>query len=136
MSNACKEETKYALADHECCSVEAAPRESAVTIQPLADVFERENDYQIILDLPGVSNDAIDVQVLDSRLTVRAECDLAAGRPEVERPHAQVKYKRSFKLSRAVDQSAMEASLNSGVLTIAIPKSAESQPRKIEVSAN
>ena len=87
MSNTCKVETKSPVPQPECCSVEAAPRESAVTIQPLADVFERENDYQIILDLPGVSNDAIDVQVADSRLTVRAKSDLAAGRPEVERPH-------------------------------------------------
>jgi len=129
MSNAC--ETNNA-----CCTVEAAPRENAVTIEPLSDVYEREHDYQVVLELPGASPESVDVQLLDNRLTVTAEAALAEGRPETGRPYEQVRYARRFRLSHAVDQSQIKATLKDGVLTVLVPKAEEAKPRRIEVSAN
>jgi HSP20 family molecular chaperone IbpA len=44
-------------------------------------------------------------------------------------------YRRSFTLSRELETGKISAQMKDGVLTLKIPKRAELQPRKIEVSA-
>ncbi|MBI1319646.1 MAG: Hsp20 family protein [Candidatus Hydrogenedens sp.] len=130
MSNSCDTN------NNACCTVEAAPRESAVTIEPLADVYERESDYQVVLDLPGATPESVEVQLVESRLTVTAEASMGKGRPETDRPYEQVRYSRRFRLAQTLDQSQIQASLKDGVLTVLVPKAEEAKPRRIEVSAN
>ncbi|MCA1816096.1 MAG: Hsp20/alpha crystallin family protein, partial [Acidobacteria bacterium] len=40
---------------------------------PASDVVERENEFVVLLDLPGINRDALDVSVSDGRLVVRGE---------------------------------------------------------------
>jgi len=130
MSNACETTT------NEACNVSASPREEAITVEPVADIYERAEDYQVVVDLPGVSNDAIEIEVEHNRLTIKAEADLSQRHGSIDRPNDRIRFQRRFRLSSAVATDAIQAALHDGVLTVQVPKAAEVKPRRIEVSTN
>jgi HSP20 family protein len=100
---------------------------------PAADVYEDEGEYTLVLDLPGINRDALDVSLDEGRLSVRGERATAEG-PNVrraERPHGR--FARSFSLPDAVDRSRITADYKDGVLLLHLPKRAEEQPSRIKI---
>lgn len=102
---------------------------------PAADVYETERDYTVVLDLPGIRREGLDVGVDEGRLTVRGE---RAGAPEGvgvrrnERPAGR--FARSFGLPEAVDRQAITADYKDGVLRLRLPKRTQEQKRvKIDI---
>ena len=100
---------------------------------PAADVYEDEGEYTLVLDLPGINRDALDVSLDEGRLSVRGERAPAEG-PNVrraERPHGR--FARSFSLPDAVDRSRITADYKDGVLLLHLPKRAEEQPSRVKI---
>lgn len=115
---------------------EEAQERQQPLLRPSADIFEHDNGITLLLDLPGVSRDRLNIQADRNSLVVEGELSIDV--PEnTESLHADVRatrYRRSFSLSgEQLDTDAVEASLKDGVLRIDIPKRAELKPRKIEV---
>jgi HSP20 family protein len=110
--------------------------ERQVTLRPPTDIFEREDGLVVMLDMPGVDKDRLNVQADRNGLLIEGDAEISM--PEgMEALYADVRsthYRRSFSLSgEQLDTDAVEASLKDGVLTIRIPKRAEHRPRKIEI---
>jgi len=86
--------------------------------------------------MPGVSRDRLQVQVDGNNLAIEGQA--AIEMPEgMEAFHADVhttRFRRSFTLSNELDSGNINAEMKDGVLTLHLPKRAELQPRKIEVS--
>lgn len=103
-----------------------------------AEVVESEQGLALSVDLPGVADGDLQVTVEQNVLTVRAtRRPLAvegAARRSSERGYGAVT--RSFRLPSWADAGAAEARLDRGVLTLAIPRRAESRPRTVEVKVN
>lgn len=97
-----------------------------INYTPAVDVMEQKDGWQMYFDMPGVSNEMLDVQVEDQILTVNAETDLAEN-------GMAVKYERSFQLSDEVDAPAIKATLTNGVLSLMLPKAASAKVHKIDV---
>ena len=95
-----------------------------VYVEPVADVYRSDDGVRLILDLPGVKNEDLEVQVQDAVLKVEARS---------ERANATRVYRRSFRVDRRLDSSAIEASLKDGVLEVKLPVKAEAQARRIDV---
>lgn len=116
----------------------AAERAARAVLRPAGDIFEHENGITLMLDMPGVSKDRLDLQTDRNSLVVEGEVQIDMPQ-ETESLYADVRctrYRRSFSLSgEQLDTEAVEASLKDGVLRIDIPKRAEMKPRKIEVKA-
>lgn len=112
--------------------------ERRTTLYPPADVFEDSNGIKILLDMPGVSKDRLNVQADANSLLVEGDVEIDMPE-EMESYHADVRatrYRRSFSLSGAkLETDSVKATLKDGVLQVEIPKSAELRPRKIEVKA-
>lgn len=111
-------------------------RASAPVLTPAGDIFETEHGITLLLDMPGVSKDRLNIQSDRNSLVVEGEVRISM--PEgTESLHADVRsthYRRSFSLSgEQLDTEAVEATLKDGELRIHIPKRAEVRPRKIEV---
>ena len=106
------------------------------TLRPLADVYETEQDYRIVMDMPGVDRDDIDVTLEDQVLTVIGKNGYAL--PEGHRPFATEftvsDYSRSFSISDHIDPEGISAAANNGVVTITMPKVKEAQPKRIQVA--
>jgi len=108
----------------------------AYAATPRADILEGNEEYRIIMDLPGVQNKDLDISLENLTLTVSAERkmeipeDFHARRRERA---GNATFSRSFTLSNAVNAEKITAEFDRGVLQIVLPKSEKSLPRRIEV---
>jgi HSP20 family molecular chaperone IbpA len=109
---------------------------SPSVLQPSGDVLETEHGITLLLDMPGVSRDRLNIQSDRTSLVVEGEVEIAMPQG-TESLHADVRsthYRRTFSLSgEELDTDAVDASLKDGLLRIHIPKRAEVRPRRIEV---
>jgi HSP20 family protein len=102
---------------------------------PAADVTEREGDYVISLDLPGIDRQSLDISVEKDRLLIRGTRTLdGENRRRSERP--QGRFFRKFGLPGQVDQSSISADYQDGVLRITIPKRPEPQAKRVEIKVS
>jgi HSP20 family protein len=116
---------------------EMQPRsEQEVFLRPAVDIYEDGHEITLRADMPGVSRDRLQVQVDGNNLAIEGQA--AINMPEdMEALHADVRatrFRRSFALSNELDAGNINAEMKDGVLTLHLPKRAELQPRKIEVS--
>ena len=115
-----------------------APFADQKALHPAMDVIENDNEVVIRVDLPGLSADALDVQVEGDRLTISGEVKNEAER-EGERYHYRERYsgsfQRSLRLPNTIDANKVDASFNNGVLNIVLPKLPQAQPKKIDIKA-
>lgn len=104
-------------------------------LAPRLDVRETDKEFRVSVELPGVSDDDVEVDVDGDLLTIRAE---KKEEREVERADQHVTerlfgvFQRSIRLPEAVDAQTVKANLADGVLQIVIPKS-ERQARNRRV---
>lgn len=110
-----------------------APVADAFT--PLADIEETDDAYLIELDLAGVKKDDVEVEVSGRRVTVSGE--------RTERQRVGILRRRTRSVGRfhyevtlpgEVDEEAVEAGMDAGVLTVRVPKAARDRRRRIPVS--
>jgi len=107
------------------------------TWAPAVDIYETENELVIKADLPEVSDKDLDVRVENNMLTLRGERKFEKQVKEdnylrVERTYGSIS--RSFSLPNTVNTEAIEAEYKNGVLTIELPKRAESKPKQVKVN--
>lgn len=130
----------------------------AVTLlAPTVDVSETEKEYRIEIDLPGVSQNAIDVTVVEGTLSIRAETRSQSGStPETDGPEESGQgqdqrqyhyrerrwgsFERIFHLPPDAQEDDIRADFTNGVLTLTILKKAPQvlQPRgrRIEIGTD
>ncbi len=110
-------------------------KQPEVFLRPLVDVYENETGLTLKADLPGVSNDKLNIHVDKDTLLIEGEVNISM--PEnLEASYADVRathYRRSFTLSPELETEKIDASLKDGVLSLHIPKREQFKPRKIEV---
>ncbi|MFH8349597.1 Hsp20/alpha crystallin family protein [Streptomyces sp. NPDC018045] len=102
------------------------------------DASREGDEYVVAFDLPGVTTDAIDIDVERNILTVRAERRPATKADDVqmelsERPLGV--FSRQLVLADTLDTEHIKADYDAGVLTLRIPIAERAKPRKISVSA-
>lgn len=116
-------------------SIEQDRREPEFTLRPVVDIFENDHGITMLADLPGVSNDRLNLQV--DKDTLRITGDAAIGTAQNMEPLwvevRSARYERAFTLSAELDAENITAAMKNGVLTVSIPKRAEVRPRKIQV---
>jgi HSP20 family protein len=102
---------------------------------PTADIYETQDALTVILEMPGVERNNVDVRVEDGVLNVQGQLDLSKyqGLRPLYTEYNVGHYARSFQLSSTIDQSKIGAELKDGVLRLTLPKVEEAKPRKIEV---
>lgn len=100
------------------------------------DLIEDETNYKLIMDIPGVNTNDLNVTIENGLLTIQAE------RKINEEFKNKVSRKRYGKITKSVflpegaNLDKINADLKDGVLTITIDKLEETLPKKIEVQIN
>jgi HSP20 family molecular chaperone IbpA len=102
---------------------------------PVTDIFETDQALTLVLEVPGVSKDNLDVRVENDVLTIGGRVDFASyeGLQPLYTEYNVGNYARSFQLSSKIDQAGISAQLKDGVMTLVLPKSEKAKPRKITV---
>ena len=103
---------------------------------PSADIFETEEMLTVVLEMPGVSKDNVDINVENGMLSIEGRIDFEKydGLRPVYSEYNVGPYRRSFRLSSQVDQSKIVAEMQDGIITLTLPKPEKAKPRRIEVS--
>ncbi|MEU4196233.1 Hsp20/alpha crystallin family protein [Kribbella sp. NPDC026611] len=109
---------------------------SRPTPMPL-DAYRHGDEYVVAFDLPGVSADAIELDIERNVLTVKAErrpLDTGEGveLQVSERPLGV--FSRQLFLGDTLDADRIEANYEAGVLTLRIPIAEQAKPRKIAIA--
>jgi HSP20 family protein len=102
------------------------------------DAYREGEDYVIALDLPGVTSDAIDIDVERNMLTVRAERRPVAKADDVQMELAERPlgvFSRQLVLADTLDTERISADYEAGVLTLRIPIAERAKPRKVAIGA-
>jgi HSP20 family protein len=106
---------------------------------PSVDVYETENELVIKADLPEVVEKDIDVRVENNMLTIRGERKLEQKVKEENYLRMERSYgffTRSFSLPNTVNTEQIQAHYSDGVLTVTLPKRAESKPKQVKINVS
>ncbi len=110
-----------------------ATREETRYIVPPVDIYETADALTVVVDLPGVGKDSVDVRVEDNVLTIKGNADYEPPANLLLGEFSLQGYYRQFQLSDEVNQSRISAESKNGVLTIHRPKAEKSKPKQIKV---
>ena len=104
---------------------------------PAVDILENESGITVLADMPGVQPDGLTIDLRDNVLTINGEVKEVEGENEqpLMREYETGSFHRQFRISSAIDQARIDATLNDGVLRLALPKAEAARPRKIAVKA-
>jgi HSP20 family protein len=106
---------------------------------PAVDIYETENELVLKADLPDVNEKDLDVRVENNMLTVRGERKFEQKVKEenylrIERTYGS--FSRSFSLPNTINTESIKAEYKNGVLTVEMPKKAETKPKQVKISVN
>lgn len=113
-----------------------ATREERRYLAPPVDIYETDGGLCVMVDLPGVEPQGIEIQVDNGHLTIVGHVTPQAGLEPVYREFELNDYFRQFRLNEAVDQEKINAELKQGVLQVLLPRRDAVQPRQIEVKVS
>jgi HSP20 family molecular chaperone IbpA len=107
------------------------------TVKPRINLYEVDEVIMLVVDLPGVKEQDIEITLEKDRLSIYgAVKDRAPGgyrRVYSELCHGD--FERSFVMSNEIDRDNIEASYDSGVLTVSLPKAETARARKIALKS-
>lgn len=103
---------------------------------PATDIVETGSELILYMDMPGVNKEQLSVKIEKDVLKIDGVIDAT--------PYQNLKplyteynignFSRHFDLPNEIDQSAIKATMNDGVLALTLPKVPEKQPRVITVN--
>jgi HSP20 family protein len=103
---------------------------------PVTDIYETEQALTLVMEMPGVGKDGLDVNVDSGVLTVegRINFDKYDGLQPLYTEYNIGPYRRSFRLPSQIDQDGITAEITDGVVKLVLPKAEEARPRRITVT--
>lgn len=107
-------------------------------VEPRIDVMRSDDAVVIQIELPGVDEASVSVDVDQDLLTISGPRvrEVQDGLTVLRRETRDCRYRRSFRLSDQVDRGSVKAVLKHGVLRLVLPIKEESKPRKIEITTD
>jgi len=104
---------------------------------PPIEMFEKEDEYIVRAELPGMKKEEIDVSVSGDTLNIKGELKSESEVKEANYyfcERASGSFFRSVTMPTGVDPAKIEASYEDGVLELTLPKAEEVRPKKVEIS--
>lgn len=110
-------------------------------LSPAVDIVEREKEYEIEAEIPGMDERNLDITLANGTLTIRGE--KSEDKEEKKKNYYLSErhygsFQRAFRVPENVDPEKIEAKFAKGVLKVTLPKSAESlqKEKKISIKAS
>ena len=95
---------------------------NCTTCRPAVNVQETENDYQVMLAVPGYTKEEIKIKVDGNEITISSEKESDKNENYIRREFTMGKFERTFELPKGIVSDNISAEYNNGVLTVSIPK--------------
>jgi len=113
------------------------PRMAALDMAPAVDVVERDKEFELTAELPGMDEKNIELKLSNGMLTIKGEKKEEREEREKDYYVSERRYgsfMRSFQVPKGVDTGKIEATFSKGVLTVKLPKTAEAQTSEKTIS--
>jgi HSP20 family protein len=112
------------------------PGFSTYDLLPSMDLSETDKEIEITVELPGLEEKDVEVNVADDVLTIRGE--KKSHREEKEKDYRLVErssgsFMRTVELPAGVDANAIKAEMSKGVLKVSVTKPAPAEAKKIDI---
>lgn len=109
---------------------------SLTAFSPAVDIEEKDKEFQISAELPGIKKDDIKISLKNNVLTISGE--KTQSKEEKDKNYHRTerifgKFERSFRLPEYASQENINAEFKDGILHVSIPKLQESISKQIEV---
>lgn len=106
---------------------------------PPVDIYEGEHNLVLKLEVPGVNEEDLNIQIENNILTVQGKKSFQKEEKEenfhrIERRYGS--FVRTFRLPNTIDADRIEATYDKGVLNVVLAKKAEAKPKQIKVGVN
>lgn len=131
-----KENKEITVQEKKEVQSKSEPTIPGIMYLPATDIVETDKELLVYMDMPGVSKDKLKVKLEKNVLGIDGEIESS--------PYADLKplyteynighFSRNFELSNEIDQTAIRAEMNDGVLVLTLPKIPEKQPKMITVN--
>ncbi|MEY2880102.1 MAG: hypothetical protein RLZZ15_2482 [Verrucomicrobiota bacterium] len=121
----------FARATESCATAEIE-----ATVRPTFDVTETDAAYAVVVQLPGVAKDGLELTAEAGRLRIlgRRAWQPPAGWAALRREIAAAPFELVLAHDQASDAEKIHAELTDGVLRLTLPKPPAARPRKIAVA--
>ena len=105
-------------------------------VQPATDIYENNDEYVLIANMPGVSRSEIQVKVIDESLIVfgRINYNEALNKDYILNENEIGNYFRKFKIADSIEKAKISAKYDNGQLIVNLPKSEKVKARTIDIS--
>jgi HSP20 family protein len=105
---------------------------------PLSNITEDEKSYNIIAEIPGLNKGDIEITIHEGTLEIKGEQKAEKEESKegfIRREYSKASYYRCFSLPENIDENAIDANLDKGILKVKIPKKEpeKKEKRKIEI---
>ncbi len=103
---------------------------------PSIELINRDNEYLVRVELPGIDKKDLDLTITDDTLTIKGEAKRSEEVKEDEYLLSEVtygKFSRTITVPTEVESGKARAKANNGILEITLPKKKESKPKEIKV---
>ncbi|MGE5805845.1 MAG: Hsp20/alpha crystallin family protein [Ignavibacteria bacterium] len=109
--------------------------ETERSCDPLVDIYETDDEYVLIANLPGVKKENIKLHIEDGSLSIfgKINYEESIKRRYILNESDLANFYRKFKLSDSVDIEKIEATYENGQLFVSLPKHDSVKPRNISV---
>jgi len=99
------------------------------------DAYRRDNEFKVLLDLPGTDPGSIELTIEKDLLTVRAKRTWTRAEDDQVQiaERGQGDFSRQLFLGEGLDRDKIKASYDNGVLVVTIPVIEKAKPRKVEI---
>jgi len=103
---------------------------------PTTDIFETDDALTVVMEIPGVEKQALEVNIENDVLRVDARIDFSKyeGLEPLYTEYNVGHFARSFALSNKIDQQQIGAQLDDGVLRLTLKKAKEAAPQRVAVN--
>jgi HSP20 family protein len=110
--------------------------EERPAVVPACDVYENNDEILVVAEVPGVTADALAVNLENGELTVKARRNASVeGGTPIATEYDACDYHRRFAVPGGIDAGKISADLKNGELWLHLPKSEAHKPRQIAVRA-
>jgi HSP20 family protein len=104
---------------------------------PALDLYESGDHFVVVVELPGMRKEDIEISLHDGALTISGERkrEKSSNGETAQRTERYVgTFRRSIALPSRVDPSKVSATYQDGILKVTLPKTEEAKPKQIQVS--
>ena len=109
----------------------------SLTNAPATDIVAKDGHYEVAVELPGIDESNVSVNVSDDMLTIKGEKKEEKEEKKKDYFLSERRFgsfERSFRIPQGVDQGKIEATFKKGVLTVTLPKTPEAQKKETKIA--